>query len=90
MRFPRFISFSRIQEPVLTENEQQSLEVENADRSFFLQDLILSTLNDYYNQESECDDPGIEGAIGGTVEYEPAETLLQLESLHLKDREGPA
>ncbi len=80
---------SRIQEPVLTETEQQSLEVENADRSFFLQDLILSTLNDeYYNEEP--DDLVIEGAIGGTIEFEPAETLLQLESLHIKDKERPA
>ncbi|XP_033632876.1 E3 ubiquitin-protein ligase KCMF1-like [Asterias rubens] len=79
---------SRIQEPVLTETEQQSLEVDNADRSFFLQDLILSTLNDDYYTE-EPDETVIEGAIGGTIEFEPAETLLQLESLHIKDKERP-
>ena len=81
----------RIQEPVLSEAEQQALEVENADRSFFLQDLILSTLNeDYYDEESEPDEPVIEGAIGGTIEFAPPETLLQLESMNLKDKEGPA
>ena len=81
-------SLCRIQEPVLTETEQQSLEVDNADRSFFLQDLILSTLNDDYYTE-EPDETVIEGAIGGTIEFEPAETLLQLESLHIKDKERP-
>ena len=86
-----FFSEPRIQEPVLSEAEQQMLEVENADRSFFLQDLILSTLNDdYCDVESEPEEPVIEGAIGGASEFDPPETLLQLESMNLRDKEGPA
>ncbi|XP_072029736.1 E3 ubiquitin-protein ligase KCMF1-like [Amphiura filiformis] len=90
---------SRINEPSLTEAEQQDSEVENADRSFFLQDLILSTLNDSDRESNSSleldDDPfGIgerRGRRSDLKSESSKEVLLHsLESLNLKDKEGPA
>lgn len=92
-----FFFESRIHEPTFSETELQSAEVENANRSFFVQDLILSTLNES-DTESEtpsiegADTPWIEGAegTGEDTEERPvemSETVLKLGSLNLKDRE---
>lgn len=81
---------ARIHEPSFSESELQSAEVENANRSFFAQDLILSTLNE---SDSESDTPSIEGGtvMGEETEERPAagmtDTVLKLESLNLRDRE---
>ena len=94
-----FITLCRINEPSLTEAEQQNSEVENADRSFFLQDLILSTLNDSDKESDsslEFDDDALGGGSsrGRRSEWKSEsskEVLLhQLESLNLKDKDGPA
>lgn len=88
---------ARIHEPTFSETELQSAEVENANRSFFVQDLILSTLNE---SDTESETPSIEGAdmpwiegaegTGEDTEERPvemSETVLKLGSLNLKDRE---
>lgn len=84
---------SRISEPTLSEGDQQNMEIENADRSFFLQDLILSTLNDS-DKESDSSSLGSEDDGLGGIRWRdesPKEVLLQkLDSLNLKDKEGPA
>ena len=91
--FFSFLCFRRISEPTLSEGDQQNMEIENADRSFFLQDLILSTLNDS-DKESDSSSLGSEDdALGGIRwrDESPKEVLLQkLDSLNLKDKEGPA
>ncbi|PIK53999.1 putative E3 ubiquitin-protein ligase KCMF1 [Apostichopus japonicus] len=80
---------ARIHEPSFSETELQSAEVENANRSFFVQDLILSTLNE---SDTESEAPSIEDAavMGEETEERPvemADTVLRLESLNLRDRE---
>ena len=84
---------SRINEPSLSENDLQVVEVENADRSFFIQDLILSTLNDSdKDSDSSLDD--VEGALAISSPTEDvtiaSQSLLKLGSLNLKEKEGPA
>lgn len=88
-RLHRLAYHCRIHEPSFSETELQSAEVENANRSFFVQDLILSTLNE---SDTESEAPSIEDAavMGEETEERPvemADTVLRLESLNLRDRE---
>lgn len=46
-----FYSFCRCTDPVITEGEQQALEVEHAERSLFVQELLLNTLGEQFNTE---------------------------------------
>lgn len=48
---PQFL-LSRCTDPVITEGEQQALEVEYADRSLFVQELLLNTLGEQFNNEA--------------------------------------
>lgn len=84
----------RINEPSLSETDLQVSEIENADRSFFLQDLILSTLNDS-DKDSDTSLENIEGALARSSPVEDtltiaSPTLRKLGSLNLKEKEGPA
>ncbi|KAG8179493.1 hypothetical protein JTE90_027205 [Oedothorax gibbosus] len=47
---PQFL-LSRCTDPVITEGEQQALEVEHAERSLFVQELLLNTLGEQFNTE---------------------------------------
>ncbi|XP_070540025.1 E3 ubiquitin-protein ligase KCMF1-like [Ptychodera flava] len=83
---------SRINDPTLSESDQQMLEVERADHSFFLQDLLLSTLQEEEEElqrelaESQDGDSDDEGATGGA---KPSDILLQLDNLSVSDKEPP-
>ncbi|GIZ01490.1 e3 ubiquitin-protein ligase KCMF1 [Caerostris extrusa] len=51
---PQFL-LSRCTEPVITEGEQQALEIEHAERSLFVQELLLNTLGEQFNtEELDC------------------------------------
>ncbi|XP_072177550.1 E3 ubiquitin-protein ligase KCMF1-like [Diadema setosum] len=84
---------SRINEPSLSETDLQVTEIENADRSFFIQDLILSTLNES-DKESDTSLENVEGSLASSSPADGAtiatQTLLKLGSLNLKEKEGPA
>lgn len=43
--------FFRCTDPVITEVEQQALEIEHAERSLFVQELLLNTLGEQFNNE---------------------------------------
>lgn len=55
------MSFCRCTETLFTENEQQIIEVQRADKSLFVQELLLITLTDFLNIDdstltgSQCD-----------------------------------
>ncbi|XP_054714532.1 E3 ubiquitin-protein ligase KCMF1-like [Uloborus diversus] len=48
---PQFL-LSRCTDPVITESEQQALEIEHAERSLFVQELLLNTLGEQFNNEA--------------------------------------
>ncbi|XP_035221875.1 E3 ubiquitin-protein ligase KCMF1-like [Stegodyphus dumicola] len=47
---PQFL-LSRCTDPVISEGEQQALEIEHAERSLFVQELLLNTLGEQFNNE---------------------------------------
>ncbi|KAJ8285444.1 hypothetical protein GJAV_G00026850 [Gymnothorax javanicus] len=84
---------SRLNEPKMSEAERQAVESERADRSLFVQELLLSTLvcEESSSDEDERRDFADFGAMG-CVDIMPLDVAL--ESLNLKDdrrgREPPA
>ncbi|XP_071946853.1 E3 ubiquitin-protein ligase KCMF1-like [Antedon mediterranea] len=77
---------SRINGSSVTDPEQQAIEEEQADRSFFLQDLILSTLNDS-DKESDTSESIHESSGAWGYSDDPSEvTLDKFSSLQLRDK----
>ncbi|XP_075419183.1 E3 ubiquitin-protein ligase KCMF1 isoform X2 [Tenrec ecaudatus] len=76
---------TRLNDPKMSETERQSLESERADRSLFVQELLLSTLVREESSSSDEDDRGEMADFGamGCVDIMPLDVAL--ENLHLKE-----
>ncbi|KAL4660814.1 E3 ubiquitin-protein ligase KCMF1 isoform X1 [Arapaima gigas] len=77
---------TRLSEPKMSEVEQQALESERADRSLFVQELLLSTLTREESSSSDEDERRDFADFGamGCVDVMPLDVAL--ESLNLKER----
>lgn len=75
----------RLNDPKMSEAERQSLESERADRSLFVQELLLSTLVREESSSSDEDDRGEMADFGamGCVDIMPLDVAL--ENLNLKE-----
>ncbi|KAF6103844.1 potassium channel modulatory factor 1 [Phyllostomus discolor] len=76
---------TRLNDPKMSETERQSLESERADRSLFVQELLLSTLVREESSSSDEDDRGEMADFGamGCVDIMPLDVAL--ENLNLKE-----
>ncbi|RXM93326.1 E3 ubiquitin-protein ligase KCMF1 [Acipenser ruthenus] len=76
---------SRLNDPKMSEVERQSLESERADRSLFVQELLLSTLMREGSSSSDEDERGEFADFGamGCVDIMPLDVAL--ENLNLKE-----
>ncbi|MBN3272132.1 KCMF1 ligase, partial [Polyodon spathula] len=76
---------SRLNDPKISEVERQSLESERADRSLFVQELLLSTLMREESSSSDEDERGEFADFGamGCVDIMPLDVAL--ENLNLKE-----
>lgn len=77
---------TRLNDPKMTEAERQSLESERADRSLFVQELLLSTLMQEESSSSDEDERGEIADFGamGCVDIMPLDVAL--ENLNLRER----
>lgn len=75
----------RLNDPKMSEAERQSMESERADRSLFVQELLLSTLVREESSSSDEDDRGEMADFGamGCVDIMPLDVAL--ENLNLKE-----
>uniref|UniRef100_A0A8C5LVQ7 E3 ubiquitin-protein ligase KCMF1 n=1 Tax=Leptobrachium leishanense TaxID=445787 RepID=A0A8C5LVQ7_9ANUR len=76
---------TRLNDPKMTEAERQSIESERADRSLFVQELLLSTLMQEESSSSDEDERGEIADFGamGCVDIMPLDVAL--ENLNLKE-----
>uniref|UniRef100_A0A2K5Q840 E3 ubiquitin-protein ligase KCMF1 n=1 Tax=Cebus imitator TaxID=2715852 RepID=A0A2K5Q840_CEBIM len=76
---------TRLNDPKMSETERQSMESERADRSLFVQELLLSTLVREESSSSDEDDRGEMADFGamGCVDIMPLDVAL--ENLNLKE-----
>ncbi|GAB1290941.1 E3 ubiquitin-protein ligase KCMF1 [Apodemus speciosus] len=76
---------TRLNDPKMSEAERQSMESERADRSLFVQELLLSTLVREESSSSDEDDRGEMADFGamGCVDIMPLDVAL--ENLNLKE-----
>ena len=77
--------FGRLNDPKMSEAERQSMESERADRSLFVQELLLSTLMREESSSSDEDERGEVADFGamGCVDIMPLDVAL--ENLNLKE-----
>lgn len=75
----------RLNDPKMSETERQSMESERADRSLFVQELLLSTLVREESSSSDEDERGEMADFGamGCVDIMPLDVAL--ENLNLKE-----
>ena len=75
----------RLNDPKMSETERQSMESERADRSLFVQELLLSTLVRKESSSSDEDERGEMADFGamGCVDIMPLDVAL--ENLNLKE-----
>lgn len=81
---PQFL-VTRLNDPKMSETERQSMESERADRSLFVQELLLSTLVREESSSSDEDERGEMADFGamGCVDIMPLDVAL--ENLNLKE-----